>query len=368
MSNNIGVRMHGIRLNLTCDYDLQLEKTAALLGEHVCDPWPEPEIDVRVSWRVTTEPVRSSVFEVDHLEAFGKRMHVGTDELVWSDTYRNKDLQLRVRNSGGRWIHDVVYHYLPSKKKLAKWPDYEEKKFFDLLRYLVHFPIAWHMRRTQGWEMIHASAVTDGERAILVAGPGGAGKTTTAIALVANAGMRLMTENLLFYDGTKVHAVREPVRLTPESLELLGSAADHLRGYQAVGGLKKKEMFLPPADPDEPGALPAALFLGRFSEKGYVERLSPEVAHRQLVAANLLTLELNDFYWYSAALDFLWPSVPMNGDDPVLRLSRDVPCYTLGIDRTAGVEPVVQRVLECLEADSTNEAPLSAPHVHLEKR
>jgi hypothetical protein len=35
--------------------------------------------------------------------------------------------------------------------------------------------------------------------------------------------------------------------------------------------------------------------------------------------------------------------------DPLLRLVRSTPCFSLGIDRSAGVEPVVEQVLECLQ-------------------
>ena len=37
-----------------------------------------------------------------------------------------------------------------------------------------------------------------GSEAILVAGPGGAGKTTTCVGLMGRPGVRLVTENLLF--------------------------------------------------------------------------------------------------------------------------------------------------------------------------
>jgi len=346
----IGVRMHGVTLNLECPHAPLLEHTAALLGAHAGEPWPRPDLEVTGRWLTpaSLEESRRPVFELDGLDAFGKRMHLDDEQLVWTDTYRDKNLQLRFRRGGRVPAFDVAYQYLPSKKKLAKYADYERKKYFDLLRYLVFFPIAWQLRRTRGWEMIHASAVSDGERAVLIAGPGGAGKTTTSVALVARAGMQLLSENLVFCDGELAFPVCEPIRLTPESLGLLGESADALRPFESPVGLKTKAMFVPPVEPDAPGVRPAVLFLARFTSEGFARETPPSVACELIKATNVLTLELNDFMWYSAALDLLWPGETADAGDRVEALTRNTPCYSLGIDRTAGVGSVVDRVLACL--------------------
>jgi hypothetical protein len=349
-SNCIGIRMHGVRLNLQCDHRPQLDYTADLMGEHVCDPWDEPDIEVTGSWRLPSNgrEARERAFDVTGLDAYGKRMHIGPDTLVWSDTYRDKNMQLRFGRNGAAYAFDVIYSFLPSAKKDAKYKDYESKKYFDLVRYLVFFPIAWHLQRTRGWEMIHASAVESDAGGILIAGPGGAGKTTSSIALVAMAGMKLLTENLVFSDGEFIYPVCEPIRLTDESLALLGDSADTLKGYASAGGLKTKTMFVPPVDPEPDGVKPAVLFLARFSESGFQELIPPALAREQVRATNLLTLELNDYYWYASALDLLWPSLEGAQTDAVEKLTSTTPCYTLGIDRTAGVEAVVERILACL--------------------
>jgi hypothetical protein len=162
------------------------------------------------------------------------------------------------------------------------------------------------------------------------------------------AGMRLLTENLVFCDGQQVFPVCEPIRLTAESLELLGESAKQLESFESVGGLKHKSMFVPPMDPDPAGVRAEIVFLARFSSPGFA-RLIPRTVARELIrATNVLTLELNDFYWYAAALDLLWPPVGPTRADPLERLTATTPCYSLGIDRATGVEPVVARILDCL--------------------
>lgn len=348
--DRIGVQMHGVRLNLRCDNARQLRYCADLLGEHACAPFEQADIEVSGAWHVAAPGKKDApLFDTAGLDAYGKRMHLGQDVLVWTDTFRDKDLQLRFRRNGSLLSCDVAYSFKPSTKKLAKYPDYEQKKFFDLLRYLVFFPVAWHLRRTRGWELIHASAVASDSGAVLIAGPGGAGKSTTCLALMAMAGMKLLTENLVFCDGQQVYPVCEPIRLTAESLKLLGDSAKQLESFSSVGGLKHKSMFVPPMDQNPDGVRAEIVFLARFSQPGFA-RLIPRTVARELIrATNVLTLELNDFYWYAAALDLLWPPIGPARVEPLERLTATTPCYSLGIDRGAGVEPVVDRILACLD-------------------
>jgi hypothetical protein len=361
--DRIGIQVHGVTLNLRCTNPEQLEYVRALLGEHVREPWDRADLEVDAEWivRAPGEDVEAPVFEVDGLDAFGKRMHLGEDRLVWTDTHRDPNLQLRFRKGPSGPAFDVAYQYRPSAKKLAKYADFERKKFFDLMRYLVWFPLAWHLRRTRGWDMIHASAVRDEDRGILIAGPGGAGKTTTSIALAARAGMTLLTENLVFCDGERIYPVFEPIRLTDESLELLGEATGVLRPLEDGGGLKKKAMFVPPLDPDPAGVRPALVFLARFSPKGFARPLPPDVARDLIRATNQLTLELNDFYWYAAALDLLYPGGNEAAERVLERLTRATPCLSLGIDRSAGVGAVVDQVLACLRRPARPALEVNAP-------
>jgi hypothetical protein len=349
--NTIGIQMYGVSLNLYCNYPELLEYLSCLLPGLFGPPCDSPDLEVSARW--VTEPWEkgASLFsDSPPLNGLGKRMQIAKDELVWFDTHRDDDLQLRFRRHHNTPAFDVAYCYQPSAKKLAKYPNYKYKKFFDLMRYLVYFPIAWHLERTRGWVLIHASAVAVGDRAVLVAGPGGAGKTTTCIALVARSGMTLVTENLLFCDGSCIFPVLEPLRLTGESLALLNDDLKELKPIALPGGLRDKSMFWLSDGQNLQAARPVMLFVPQFSNRGFVRPISPGVACELLSAVNRLTLELNDYYWYTAALDVLWPqSGNAQRQLNVLKeLTATTPCYTLGIDRSAGVEPVVNQILQYL--------------------
>ena len=74
------------------------------------------------------------------------------------------------------------------------------------------------------------------------------------------------------------------------------------------------------------------------------------VACELVNASNRLTLELNDYDWYTAALDLLWPSPghAVRQLDVLRRLTEGTSCYSLGIDRSAGVGAVVDRIVDCV--------------------
>jgi hypothetical protein len=185
---------------------------------------------------------------------------------------------------------------------------------------------------------------------VLIVGPGGAGKTTTCVALVARTGMTLVTENLLFCDGTRVYPLLEPLRLTEPSMALLSDELGGLRPVEFPGGLNDKSMFWLRTQPELEAVQAAAIFLPQFSGRGFVRPVAADVACERIGAMNRLTLELNDYYWYAAGLDLLWPA-PHNAQrqlDVLTTLTTSTPCYSLGIDRSAGTQAVVQQVLACL--------------------
>jgi hypothetical protein len=344
----VGFSIYGVTLNLRCDYAELVDYLCRLLPGFVTSPSEVPDLEVNARWVPAPCERGVSLFGGGTRNGVGKRMEMAADDLVWFNTHRDKDLQLRFRRGEHGPVFDVTYCFQPSRKKLAKYPNLKYKKFFDLLRYLVLFPVAWHLERTRGWCLVHASAVAAADRAILIGGPGGAGKTTTSLALVARNGMRLLTENLLFTDGTHVFPIIEPLRLTDEGLALLADDLTQLSPIELPGGLSKF-MFWPAEIPTAQPARPVLFFLPEFSTDGFVRRIPADIAAEQITAVNRLTLELNDYYWYTAPLDFLWPQ-PGNAQrqlNVIKRLAATTACYALGIDRSAGVGPVVDRVLRC---------------------
>jgi hypothetical protein len=85
--------------------------------------------------------------------------------------------------------------------------------------------------------------------------------------------------------------------------------------------------------------------------------MEPELACEWLAAAQRLTLEIGDYAGYASALDLVWPRAGRSRSEGhvLRRLTAAAPCWVLGIERSSGVGPVVDRILCCLEAAEKEE-------------
>ena len=343
----IGVSMHGVTLVLDADH----APLAAYAREHAGSlaqaPAGVPDLEVFAHWSAG-DGATDALGDGAGLDVIGKRMCGSRDELVWLDPLRMKGLKLRFRRLGPRWRFDVHYHYTPKPQdKLRR--DEEYKRYFSLMSYLVYYPLMWRLERVRGLVPLHASALASPRGGIVIGGLGGVGKTTTCIALLRRPGIALVSENLVFTDGAALYSCDEPVRLDRTSLELLGEVPAALAAMPYPDGLKDKELFhavAPRAGPVEP----RAVFLPVFSDRRGLRRLSPEVAAEKFAAMNRLTRELDDYGWYTSALDLHWPEPGSSARrvEALRRLAERTCCFELGIDRAAGVEAVVDDILQAL--------------------
>ena len=347
---SVGVRMHGATLTLEADRPALIEYATHHLASLALGPVEAPDLSVRCRWSEGDWDPEQNPFTPDGpLDVIGKRMLGSPSELVWLDTLRMEGLQLRFQRAPEPWRFDVAYRYSPKVRKSGPVSEYEYKRYFSLMSYLVYYPLIWFLERTRGWVALHASALATPSGGVIIGGLGGVGKTTTCIALLARPGVSLMAENLVFTDGTFVYPCYEPIRLDENSLAVLG---DDLRGLAPMPfpeGLKKKTLYHlvdPPAQRIEA----AALFLPEFSQRSRVTALDPESTVEKLIAINRLTRELDDYGWYASALEMHWPLAGQSARrGEVLRsFTQRARCFALGIDRGAGVGRVVDDILGSL--------------------
>jgi hypothetical protein len=406
----LGVRLHGVTLKLETDHLPLLTYAAAHLHGLVDATITNPDMVVKCFWlqeegdtetnpfageAARGEPVDTARGElVDTvMNVIGKRMLGNADELIWLDTLRMKGLQLRFRREAGRFIFDVVYRFHPKKEKVENLPEYEYKKYFSLMSYLVYYPLIWHLERFRGWTTLHASALAFDKlthlgaslskgsaslssAGILIGGLGGVGKTTTCVALMQRPGVALMSENIIFTDGEFIYPCDEPIRLDADSLAMLGGLDERLtetsassvepRSRRSLGraenppglirmafpeGLKDKWLFHLKKSELPPKIKPQWMFLPQFSARRYLKALAPELAAEKIQAMNRLTRELDDYGWYAAALNMHWPKAGQarNRIEVLRRFAQQARCYELGIDRSAGVEAVVEDIFKAIQ-------------------
>ncbi|MGH7496931.1 MAG: hypothetical protein ACREOO_31670 [bacterium] len=345
----IGVRLHGVTLNLEADHPPLLDYAVTHLHGMVQPPYGTPDLSVKCWWSQREWDEEANPFPSNGgLNVIGKRMLGNAEALIWLDTLKMKGLQLRFRRANEQLHFEVAYCFHPKQKKLESAPEYEYKAYFSLMSYLVYYPMMWYLERTRSWTVLHASALATGESGVMIGGLGGVGKTTTCVALMQCDDMALMSENLIFTDGEFIYPCYEPIRLDEHSLTMLGAPPEKagLMPMAFPEGLKDKWLFHVAQSELLERVRPAILFLPQFSSKSYLIELAPELAVEKILAMNRLTRELDDYGWYAAALDMHWPVANRAAQRvEVLReFVQRIVCFELGIDRSAGVGAVVENI------------------------
>lgn len=130
----------------------------------------------------------------------------------------------------------------------------------DLMDQLVHTVISSLHRR--GLYAIHAASVAHRGRALVLAGPSGAGKTTLALALAA-LGFELLSDELAVLDPASglVHPYRRRLHVRPGTPELVrGLERIGLRERRDLGGdiawaVAQEEVGLPAGGPRPLGGI-----------------------------------------------------------------------------------------------------------------
>ncbi len=160
---------------------------------------------------------------------------------------------------------------------------------------LVHYPALW-WASCRGLAPLHASVCELAGRpgtAVLLAGPGGIGKTS-AVQLQVQGGARATCDNLCVSDGDAAWGVAEPLRV-PQAGHLLTRG----RGPRMPHGRREVPW------PDRVAALtPAAVVTLRRGEapQPQLRSIDAEEACRSLIAGTYMAGELRRFWAFAATL------------------------------------------------------------------
>ena len=169
----------------------------------------------------------------------------------------------------------------------------ERSSLWLLSRPLFTLPLMEMLKR-RGLYAVHAAAVSEGGRALLLAGATGSGKSTLAVALV-RAGFGFMGDDLAFLgqaERLRIHAFPDEVDVTDESARFFPELAALLERPLEQGWPKRRF-----SAPDVYGAVvieeaaPGLLVLSRVSaaEASALEPIGEEDALLELAPNVLLT-------------------------------------------------------------------------------
>jgi hypothetical protein len=195
---------------------------------------------------------------------------------------------------------------------------------------LLHYPALWSALAVGGMAPLHASVVEVEGVPVLLAGPGGVGKSSLVADALAR-GARATCDNLGVSDGHIVHGVVEPLRLPVRHRSTATTPASASAGSRAAHG-RREHVFT--------GRLtslrPALVAVVRRDDRGStrLEPIRQERAARELVAGTYAAGELQRF-WPLVAHLALAGFGPVHPDleDVADRLTRSLPCYELTLGR-----------------------------------
>ena len=239
--------------------------------------------------------------------------------------------QIPPRAAGAAPAVRVSSHWSPSAASAAAARLLPQRQRALRSQVLLHYPAMWTALAAHGMTPVHVSLVEVDGVAVLLAGPGGIGKSTLVADALAH-GARAVCDNLAVSDGHTVHGLLEPMRL-PRDTPAPGGAGASSRTARATHGRREHRW---------PGRLasacPQLVVVVRRDDRGAtrVRPVSDAAAARALVGGTYAAGELQRF----------WPLVAhlaLAGEGPVhvplrhtaARLTGDLPCYEL----TLGGEP-----------------------------
>jgi len=190
---------------------------------------------------------------------------------------------------------------------------------------LLQYPALW-WSGVRGAVPLHVSAARVGDHGVVLAGPGGVGKSTL-LGSLAPADGAPVSDNLCTFDGERLHALPEPRRVD-------AGTSRHLRPTMPHGRVER------PWEGREHAIRPTLLLVLRrgTAERPTVRPVQPEVAARALVTGTYAAGELRRYWAFAATLALgtgLGPAHPAIVGDAE-RLARSLPCLEVVLPARPG--------------------------------
>lgn len=190
---------------------------------------------------------------------------------------------------------------------------------------LLHYPALW-WAVTRGMAPLHVSCLEVDGAVVVLAGPGGVGKTTLVADALAH-GARATCDNVAVSDGKVALGLREPLRLAvADGGSATGARTTH--GRRAMGWSGQ----VPELRPD-------LVVVVRRGDAPLVRPVDPMTARRALVAGTYAAGELRRLWTLTAVLGLATGTGPVHPpvDAIAQRMTSALPCLELQLGRVPGL-------------------------------
>ncbi|HWO40507.1 MAG TPA: hypothetical protein VNO43_01750 [Candidatus Eisenbacteria bacterium] len=320
-----------------------------------CGAIPSPAaVESRLEWIEAVAPLHSTR-TISEKNRFDRALEFCQGEIVWTRIDDFSDLRLSLFPLKDR-LRLVGQHFFfldrkPLRDRLKKvWfnrrlASLRRKRFSTLIYYMIYYPCFWRLEQN-GLLPLHAAAVDLGGAGVVLCGLPGSGKSTLSLALLAEPGSRLLSDNIIFYDSERVFSCPEPVLVDDRSVDLIGPARSVLRPVGRRHVFHRSWCHVAP-DRCVDQVVPRVFFFVALGEKTAVRPLSAEEAYRRFIAANTLAKEVRRYLIYRSVLELgtTGNGTSNGGNHLKLReLLSHSPTYELTIGWNRGVASAVSLV------------------------
>lgn len=338
---DIHLELHGQRLALSSETPGFLEYVSAAMEPFLCAPDGPPAIECRLEW--VEGPRARSLREAFGVEGWQLRpdrdLYIDGNTAYWLRIDDFLDLHIKAVWEDGVLRLTGRYYFSLGPSARSEWLRrlrhrgrlglLRAHRFSTLLYYLVYHPILWRLSRFAGWHVLHGGAVSDGRRAVVLAGMPGCGKSTLAVALSGLPGWRMLSDNLVLFNASSVMACPELLLLDQGSIARAGAGAQALRptGERRVFGRDAYRPSETELEPVEPGTI---LVVERGRNSSATE-LSAEACRDRMRAGNTMAKELRRIAIMGEVLDRIAGTSRPDELADLGRLASGPRCYALSV-------------------------------------
>jgi hypothetical protein len=346
------VDLHGVALELHSTEPDFTDYAADALSAIRSETERAPKIVSRLEWvekPPSTDPKKA--FAVGSWDRQPDRdLYIAGSDAYWLRIEDFTDLQMKIGWQDGRLELTGRYHFqigrrprwepLRRLRYASRIPELRGRRFSTLVYYLVYYPLLWWLSRFDGWHVLHAGAVARDHRAYVFAGLPGCGKSTLAVASLAEPGFDMLSDNLLLTDGARVRAFPEPLLLDAGSIARIGPAAARLvhtgdRRVYERDAYRPERFVMEPLDP-------VVIHLVGRAHDGAVNPLDREKAAARIEAGNVLAKEVRRSRIMSQVVDLLAGTKTPDERAVVASLASGPPCFELWISPQEQLSQVVR--------------------------
>lgn len=361
-NNHLTITFHDVVLEIHSGCEDFLRNIASHLPGCVSSDQADPHITIRFTYvHGTAKDHGAYRFPgADRLERIGYWTFRGEDRIDWNHIWELPGLKLSITKAGDRMTIDAVFHEIRddnvlfyATKRLVRHAFFKERYrdiLNQLLEYLVYFPLSWYLEVYREMHLLHASALEVGGRAMIFGGLSGVGKSTISAYLFTRLQAAYLSDNLVYYDTSRVYPCFEPILLSQESGAWRPQDDGRLLATD-VRSVYGRTGYLPPKEYQCTEAVPTWAFLLNVSRAAYIHEIPVDQMLANLIDSNEATGETKRYHTFAAQMNLLYQHgrLHIQRSSALEKLLSDVRCFKAGLyyDGNSGqdVEKTILSVL-----------------------